>query len=66
MVAANAAVGYNTQKTRMQEEKIPQMKLFKKKDLFLLGALALSVFITIWKKNRRRRRDRFDYETSNF
>ncbi len=34
--------------------------------LFLLGALALSVFITIWKKNRRRRRDRFDYETSNF
>ena len=33
--------------------------------LFLLGALALSVFITIWKKNRRRRRDRFDYETSN-
>ena len=41
MVAANAAVGYNTQKTRMQEEKIPQMKLFKKKDLFLLGALLL-------------------------
>ena len=34
--------------------------------LFLLGALALSVFITIWKKNRRRRRERFDYETSNF
>lgn len=34
--------------------------------LFLLGALALSVFITIWKKNRRRRRDRFDYEISNF
>ena len=34
--------------------------------LFLLGALALSVFITIWKKNRRRRWDRFDYETSNF
>ena len=41
MVATNAAVGYNTQKTRMQEEKIPQMKLFKKKDLFLLGALLL-------------------------
>ena len=34
--------------------------------LFLPGALALSVFITIWKKNRRRRRERFDYETSNF
>lgn len=34
--------------------------------LFLLGALALSVFITIWKKNRRKRRERFDYETSNF
>ena len=34
--------------------------------LFLLGALALSVFITIWKKNRRRRRERFDYEISNF
>ena len=34
--------------------------------LFLLGTLALSIGITVMKKNRRRRRERFDYESSNF
>ena len=32
--------------------------------LFLVGALALSVAITVMKKNRRRRREQFNYQNS--
>ena len=33
--------------------------------LFLLGALALSIIITLMKRNRRRRREQFSYADSH-